>query len=119
MPHLETLSKPISNCPEAVLTSHFTNLILNGMVLTIVNSMKTMSKLTRLSSEKIIAMAKEYFLGRFGFRVVEEYANCCVAFENDIGFVNVEVVDKGDCREMTLTTREWEYQIQEFLGKTK
>jgi hypothetical protein len=51
--------------------------------------------------------------------VVEENANCCVAFENDLGFVNVQVIDKGACREITLTTREWEYQIEEFLGKLK
>ncbi|RDE10907.1 MAG: hypothetical protein C4K48_12960 [Candidatus Thorarchaeota archaeon] len=81
--------------------------------------MKTMSKQTKLTSEKIMEKAKEYFVGRFGFRIVEETANCCVAFENNLGFVNVQVLNKGDCREITLTTREWEYQIGEFLGKLK
>jgi len=81
--------------------------------------MKTMSKETKLSPEKLIERAKEYFVGRFGFKVVEEAANCCVEFANDLGFVNVQVLDKGGCREITLTTIEWEYQIEEFLGKLK
>jgi len=81
--------------------------------------MKTMSKQTKLTSEKIMEKAKDYFVGRFGFKVVEETADCCMAFENDLGFVNVQVLNKGDCREITLTTREWEYQIEEFLGKLK
>lgn len=81
--------------------------------------MKKMSKQTKLTPEKIMERVKDYFLGRFGFKVVEETANCCVEFANDLGFVNVQVLDKGNCREVTLTTREWEYQIEEFLEKLK
>jgi hypothetical protein len=81
--------------------------------------MKVMSKRTKFSSERVIELAKEYFGGKYGLEVVEETANCCVEFENNLGFVNAQVVDNGDYREITLTTREWEYQVQEFLGRLK
>jgi hypothetical protein len=89
------------------------------MILTIVNTMKVMTKETRLPPEKLMQRVKEYFGGKFGLKVVEETPNCCVEFASDLGFVNAQIVDKGKCRELTLTTREWEYQIQEFLGHLK
>lgn len=81
--------------------------------------MKVMTKRTRLTSDKIIEQAKSYFSGKYGLEVVEETQNCCVGFANNLGFVNAQVVDNGDYREVTLTTREWEYQIQEFLGQLR
>jgi hypothetical protein len=81
--------------------------------------MKVMTKKTKLSSEKIIERVKNYFNGKYGLEVVEETPNCCVEFANNLGFVNAQVTDNGDYREVTLTTREWEYQIQEFLGQLR
>jgi hypothetical protein len=81
--------------------------------------MKVMTKRTKLTSEKILEQVKSYFNRKYGLELVEETPNCCVVFENNLGFVNAQVVDNGDYREVTLTTREWEYQIQEFLGQLK
>jgi hypothetical protein len=81
--------------------------------------MKVMTKETKLPAEKIMERVKEYFGGKSGLKVVEETSNCCVEFASDLGFVNAQIVNKGKYRELTLTTREWEYQIQEFLGQLK
>jgi hypothetical protein len=81
--------------------------------------MKVMTRRTKLSSEKVIERVKSYFNGKFGLEIVEETPSCCVELANNLGFVNAQVVDNGNYREVTLTTREWEYQIQEFLGQLK
>jgi hypothetical protein len=78
--------------------------------------MKVMSKQTGLDSEKIIDRVKEHFVGKFGFKVVDDSYGCCLELENNLGFINVQVSDRGDHREVTFTTREWEYQLLEFLG---
>lgn len=88
-------------------------------ILTIVNIMKVMSKRTMLAPEEIIKRVKAYFEGEFGLKIVDENPSCCVELANHLGFVNAQIVDKGDYREVTLIAREWEYQIQEFLGQLR
>jgi hypothetical protein len=99
--------------------AYFTKLLTLNVILTIVNTMKVMTGRTRLSPEKVIERVKSYFNGKFGLEIVEETPGCCVELANNLGFVNAQVVDNGNYREVTLTTREWEYQIQEFLGQLK
>lgn len=81
--------------------------------------MKVVTKKSNLPPEKIMERVKEYFNGKFGLKVVEEISNCCVEFSSNLGFVNAQIVDRGKYRELTLTTREWEYQVEEFLNQLK
>lgn len=78
--------------------------------------MKVMSKQTRLSSEAVIEKAKNYFEGEIGLKVTDETSNCCVEFASNLGFVIVQLREEDHNREVVVSTREFEYQIQEFLG---
>ena len=78
--------------------------------------MKVMSKNTNLSAEKIIKKAKDYFDGNLGLEIKDETDNCCIDFRSNLGFVTLQIFDKVSSREVKLSTREFEYQIQEFLG---
>ncbi len=79
--------------------------------------MKVVSKRTRLTPLEIIRKAEEYFDGRFGLRKTSSVASCCADFVGDLGFVTVRVATSGGLSEAVLTTREWEYQVQEFLKR--
>ena len=79
--------------------------------------MKVMSKTTNLSPEKIIKKATDYFDGKLGLEIKDQTDNCCIDFRNNLGFVTLQIFDNVSSREVKLSTREFEYQIQEFLGK--
>jgi len=79
--------------------------------------MKVMSKKTRLSGEKIIQKAKDYFKGNLGLQLTTETPDCCVEFESNLGFVIVQVTGENQEKEVKVTTREFEYLIQEFLSE--
>jgi hypothetical protein len=81
--------------------------------------MKVMSTKTKKSAVEVIQKAKEFFNGRFGLNIRNESSDCCIEFANDLGFVTVEVTKEDKGSQVTLTTREWEYQVQEFLGLLK
>jgi hypothetical protein len=79
--------------------------------------MKVMFKQTKLSSEEVIERAKNYFENEIGLKMIGETANCCVEFASNLGFVLVEFQDEDKNQKVVLTTREYDYQIQEFLRK--
>ena len=79
--------------------------------------MKVMSKQTRLSSEEVIERAKNFFENEIGLKMIDETVNCCVEFASNLGFVIVQYQGENQNPEVILTTREYEYQIQEFLKK--
>lgn len=79
--------------------------------------MKVMSKETKLSPREVIDRAKKFFDGKYGLTMVESDSSCCAHFLSDVGFVTLRVVTSGDHNEAILETREWDYQIQEFLRK--
>jgi hypothetical protein len=81
--------------------------------------MKVMSKETRLSPEKVIERAKEMFNSKYGLKVTQESPGCCIDFASDIGFVTVQVNNDKGHTEVKVTTREWEYQVGEFLKNLK
>ncbi len=78
--------------------------------------MKVMSKKTKLSFDEIMRKAKAAFEGRYGLTITDIEEGCCIEFSSDIGFVTVKVVESDDENEVTLTTREWEFQIEKFLA---
>ena len=78
--------------------------------------MRVMSQETSMDKIKIIEEAITYFNGLFGLQVTDHVPNCCVEFSNDIGFVTLQVFQKGTVNEVVLTTREWEHQVLEFIN---
>jgi hypothetical protein len=81
--------------------------------------MKVMSRKTRLSSNEVLRMAKVFFNSELGIPVTDETDGCCIDFSNDLGFVTVSVTPEERGTEVKITTREWDYQIQQFLSKLK
>lgn len=79
--------------------------------------MKVMSKSTKLSNDKVFTKAKAFFNNNLGLKLVDEEADCCLDFQSNLGFVTVQVYSEGQNREVKITTREYEYQIQKFLEK--
>ncbi len=77
--------------------------------------MKVMSKTTNLSPKEIIDRAEAFFNGKYGLKMLESSESCCAYFQSDIGFVSLRIVTLGKRNEAILETREWDYQIQEFL----
>lgn len=77
--------------------------------------MRVMSKQTKMNPRDIVEQAREYFSGQIGMSVKDLVLDCCAEFDSDIGFVTVQVLDFGHQCEVILTTREFEYQIMEFL----
>jgi len=66
--------------------------------------------------EEIVNEAESFFNER-GF-VTKEKGDCCVHMEGGGGYVRVDVVDNGE-REVTLETREWEYQVKQFAAQKR
>jgi hypothetical protein len=79
--------------------------------------MKVMSKKTRRSSEEVLQRAKDFFNNNLGLKLSDESSNCCVEFKSNLGFVTVTTTDDNIEREVTVSTREYEAQIQEFLKR--
>lgn len=78
-----------------------------------------MSKVTKLASEEVIAKAVAYFgPGGWGLEV-EERADCCARFVGVGGYVFVQANDNQEVggQEVIIEGREWENQIQQFLGE--
>ena len=72
---------------------------------------------TRLSEEEVIKKAVEFFgTGGYGLEVKEQN-ECLVTFEGGGGGVSVATCVEGDKTAVELTSREWDYQLKEFIGK--
>ena len=79
--------------------------------------MLRVSRETKLSAEEIISLASDFF-GKKGAGLEEESRNeCCISFEGDGGVVIVSVGEGDGKSSVDIETREWEYQVKEFLGK--
>jgi len=72
---------------------------------------------TGTSPEDVIARAKGYFgESGLGLSLVTEDA-CCVVFEGGGGHVSVTASDQENRTEVELETREWDYQVKQFMGQ--
>ncbi|MFW9886666.1 MAG: hypothetical protein ACFFER_00685 [Candidatus Thorarchaeota archaeon] len=76
-----------------------------------------MSKRTKLNRDEIIRRAKAEFDGRFGLAARDPDATCCMEFVSDLGYVTIEVIEHDSENEVILRTREWEYQVQQFIKR--
>lgn len=75
-----------------------------------------MSKRTKLEREEIIRRAKVKFDGRFGLAARDPNANCCMEFVSDLGYITLEIIEHEHDNEVILRTREWEYQVEQFIA---
>ena len=82
-------------------------------------------KESKLSPAKVMEKALEFFgPGGLGLEVKEQGEDCAT-FEGGGGHVFVQVCEKGPAlsgakgkgSEVDLETREWDYQVKQFMGK--
>jgi hypothetical protein len=72
---------------------------------------------TKQSPEEAIQSALDYF-GEDGVGLeAEEQGPCCVYFEGGGGFIRVTAGADEDRATVELETREWDYQVRQFMHK--
>jgi len=74
-------------------------------------------KESKLSPAKVLEKAVEFFgPGGLGLEVKEKGGGCA-RFEGGGGHVFIEVCRKGKGADVDLETREWDYQVKQFMNK--
>lgn len=74
---------------------------------------------SKLSPEEAIKRAVKFFgPPGYGLKVKEE-APCCVEFEGGGGGVAVTASAQGKGSKVDIESREWDYQVKEFVKKIK
>jgi hypothetical protein len=74
---------------------------------------------TKLGAEEVIKRAVKFF-GPEGYGLaVKEQDGCSAAFEGGGGGVAVSATAKGKGAAVVLESREWDYQVREFIRKIK
>ena len=77
--------------------------------------MLKLSTTTKLSPEEVIKRAVKHF-GPEGYGLeVKEQAKCCAYFEGGGGGVEATAVAEGKGATVDLISREWDYQVEEFV----
>ncbi len=81
--------------------------------------MLKMAKKTKLSPEEVIKRAVEFFgPAGHGLKVKEQCADS-VYFEGGGGIVEVTTCAEGKGTSVELVSREWDYQVKEFISKLR
>jgi len=81
--------------------------------------MMTISGKSKLSGDEVVKRAVKYFgPGGYGLKVLEE-GNCCATFEGGGGGVHVSVTEEKKGSTVDVESREWDFQVNEFLRKIK
>ena len=79
--------------------------------------MLKLSTKSKLKQEEVIKSAVQFFgPGGYGLDVIEETADSAV-FEGGGGGVGVSTAVEGDKTTVDIVSREWDYQVKEFIGK--
>jgi hypothetical protein len=79
-------------------------------------AMLRISNQSQLDTDEILAKASRYF-GKGGEGLDEtERGPCCISFSGGGGYVTVTVTERTNQREVDVETREFEYQVRQFLG---
>ncbi len=72
---------------------------------------------TKLSPEEAVKRAVEFFgPGGYGLEVKTQ-TPACAYFEGGGGIVNVTACAEEKRTSVELESREWDYQVKEFIGK--
>lgn len=78
--------------------------------------MLNITKQTRLSPEEVLKRAVKFF-GPDGVGLeVRDECETDARFEGGGGYVYVEVCESGGATEVTVESREWDYQVRQFLN---
>lgn len=68
-------------------------------------------------AEDVIKKARIFFgPGGVGLQIKDE-GQCCITFEGGGGHVHIDVTTKEKGSDVEIETREWDYQVKEFLKK--
>jgi hypothetical protein len=81
--------------------------------------MFVISKKTKMTSNEVLDRAKIFFDGNFGLTLRNHNPTCCMEFTGEIGFVEVTIEGSDGKTEVIVRTREWEYQVKDFLHALK
>lgn len=74
---------------------------------------------TKLKPEEVVKKALEFFgPGGYGLKVTEK-SDTCAYFKGGGGGVQVTTCSDDKGTSVDLETREWEYQIKEFVRRVK
>lgn len=74
-------------------------------------------KQSKLSPARVLEKAHAFFgPGGLGLEVKEQGEDCAT-FEGGGGYVFVSACEKGPGSEVELETREWDYQVKQFMEK--
>ncbi|MGV9169485.1 MAG: hypothetical protein ACOC38_06030 [Promethearchaeia archaeon] len=77
--------------------------------------MEVIEKGVTQDKNTVMKEAKDFFEGRLGLSLRDEIKNCCLEFNTDLGFINVQVNERNGKTVVTLRSREYERQAREFL----
>jgi hypothetical protein len=81
--------------------------------------MLSIETISKHSPEEAIKRAVKFFGPQgYGLKVKSEVP-CCVEFEGGGGGVGVSATTKGKGSTISFESREWDYQVKEFIGKIK
>jgi len=73
-------------------------------------------KETELEPSEVLDLAEEYFgEGGLGLEITSR-DDCCISLAGGGGHVTVTVID-GEKTEVDVETREWDYQVKEFIAE--
>jgi hypothetical protein len=72
---------------------------------------------SKLSPAQVVEKALAFFgPGGLGLEVAEQ-EECCARFEGGGGHVFVNAAEKDKGSQVDLETREWDYQVKQFMGQ--
>jgi hypothetical protein len=70
---------------------------------------------SKLSPEKVLEEAVTFFSGGLGLELTQQEP-CCAQFVGGGGYVSVSVAE-GKKTSVDLETREWDFQVRQFMHK--
>ena len=81
--------------------------------------MINLATITKVGSEEVLRRAVEFFgPGGYGLEVKEQ-SDSCAYFEGGGGGVEVTACTDEKETSVEVSSREWDYQVKEFMGKIK
>jgi hypothetical protein len=74
-------------------------------------------KQTKLSAKEVLEKASAYFGPKGEGLEIREQDECHISFQGGGGYVTVQACPAEKVTDVDLTTKEWEFQAKEFIGK--
>jgi hypothetical protein len=81
--------------------------------------MLKLSTKSKLKPEEVIKRAVKFFgPGGYGLKVNDE-GNCCALFAGGGGSVRVSASEENKGSTVDIESREWDYQVKQFIDKIR